>query len=844
MEKTEYLIGLDWEKLEREINSMFEYKSKLRHLVPPQYIQRYKELFFYLLNEVKNGNLPFHGNYLGDNELAWSIYKRKYFLKDLNGELIETHPELTFIRVSSFLAAVEGNINTGKKVAKEFYLHLYNSYFIPGGRVIAGAGDLYRLKTLANCFVSMIKEDNLESIYEAAYEAARTYSYGGGIGIDLSPLRPAGSRVHNAANFSTGAVSFSELYSLTTGLIGQSGRRGALMLTLDVKHPDAPLFIDIKSKPNWVTKKIIEELKATGEFTEEELKIIEKKVIDNTQVRFANISLKACDEFMHAVIEQNTYGKDTILVYKKFIKGTKTDTPQDGKKVHYSEGIPSKDLSKYELEKIFKSIEELNKFLEEFNLPPITEEKLKDPYSRDVFGDFVIELKEYDFDLAIRYAGDFLLYFSSKEAGCIKKLIKARDLWNKFVESNYRSAEPGIIYWSRVTKYSPSNYLGRPIVSTNPCAEVPLEDGGACNLGSINLSRFVKNPFTDKAEIDWETLGKAVRTLVRLLDNVIDWNSYMNPLEKQRTAAKETRRIGLGVMGIADLFLQLGIAYDSEEGLETLEKVMRFIANEAYKASSLLAKEKGPSPIYDFGKASKNPFYKEALDKDTLELMKNNGMRNIALLSIAPTGTISNIAVSFILKGKHYIGVSSGIEPIFALYYKRRSESLSEEFFNVFHSTVKAYLDMKNLSKFASNATEDELKEILPPYFFRTAHNINPEMRIKIQAIAQKYVDHSISSTINLPEDIDPEVMSEIYLLGWKHGLKGVTVYRDGSRYPILSVEGKKTEFQEYKKKKFKLVLPDGKVIVAKGDEIIVLPDGRITTVYHALKKGIFSLSK
>ncbi len=265
---------------------------------------------------------------------------------------------------------------------------------------------------------------------------------------------------------------------------------------------------------------------------------------------------------------------------------------------------------------------------------------------------------------------------------------------------------------------------------------------------------------------------------------------------------------------------------------------MRFIANEAYKASALLAKEKGTFPLWDYNKYSRNPFFKEALDDDTKELIKENGLRNVAILSVAPTGTISNIVKAAELNGKNYIGVSNGIEPIFALYYIRRSESLEKKFFKVFHPIARYYLDLHGLYDKAQEASDEELKKILPKYFWRTAHVINPYKRVEMQAVVQKYIDHSISSTINLPMDIEPETMSEIYLYAWKKGLKGVTVYREGSRFPIIIIDSKKKEFQEFANKKFILRTKDGKEYKVTGDTVIYIK-GRLTTIYHALKKNL-----
>jgi ribonucleoside-diphosphate reductase alpha chain len=818
---------------------MFKHKGKFTRLIGKKNLKNYQNLYLMIRKKQNSGELPVHaeGKYLGDNDLAENIYEKKYYVKDLENRLLEKNPEDVFTRVASFIASVEEDEKKAVEWADKFYKNLYEGYFVPGGRVLAGAGDLYRLKTLANCFVTLIEADNIESIYNAAYECARTYSYGGGIGVDISPLRPKDSVVHNAADSSTGAVSFMELFSLTTGLIGQSGRRGALMLTVDVKHPDITEFIRVKKIPNWVTQQIIEQIKWSGKFDDAQLKDIERQVMENTQVRFANISIKVSDEFMQAVDEQNTYGKKKLLVYKKFNKSLITKAYQDDG-FHYSYQIPAKNIDEYERLHVFENLSALNDYLYKNHELMLTKNDLNDVNKRDVFGDIVLPLENEPYDLAIRYSGDYMLYFASQPTGEIRKLIKAREVWDAFVEGNYKTAEPGLIFWSHMSKYSPSNYVGRPISCTNPCAEVPLEKGGACNLASINLSRLVKNGYSNNAEIDWDTLKSVTETTVRFLDNVVSWNESLNPLEKQRITAAETRRLGLGIMGTADMLNQLGISYDSIDGIELVEKVVRTIADTSYQASAGLAAEKGASPIFDFDKYSEGPFFREALSDETKDIIKKQGLRNIAILAVAPTGSISNIVLSFVNDKKHYLGVSSGIEPVFALFYTRRSESFGNKLFKIFHSNVQAYIDLHNLNKQVENAqTEAELTEHLPSFFFRTAHHINAEKRVEIQGRCQKYIDHSISSTVNLPEAVEPEVISNVYLNAWKKGLKGITIYRDGSRYPILSVDTDITEFQEMKQKNYKLLLANGvENVTLRGDDIIVTPDGRLTTVYHHIK--------
>ena len=822
------------------LQEMFALRGKTARRIGEDRTAIYEQVYRELSAKVGDGALPSHPDYLGGNELAMNIYRKKYYVKDLNGRAVEQRPEDVFIRLASFLASTEETAELRTLWSESFYRMLFDGQFISGGRVLAGAGDLYRMKTLANCFVTTIKEDNIESIYQAAYECARTYSYGGGIGVDISGLRPKDSVVHNAADRSTGAVSFMDLFSMTTGLIGQSGRRGALMLTIDIKHPDILDFVRVKKVPNWVTHQIVEQCQWSGMFDENQLREIERQVRENTQVRFANISIKATDEFMQAVDEQTHYGPSTLLVYRKFSRPTVRTGFQDAEH-HYSYGIPAKDISTYEFAGDFATLDDLNVWLGKQGGEELTAEHLTDAAVRDVYGDVVVELSSQNFDLAVRRAGDFMLYFASEQTGEIRRLTKAREIWDAFVESNYHAAEPGLILWTAMSKYSPSNYVGRPIACTNPCAEVPLEDGGACNLGSINLSRFVTDGYTDKARVDWDALWEVTQHAVRFLDNVVYWNEKLNPLEKQRRAASETRRLGLGVMGIADMLNQLGKMYDSDEAVALMERVMETMANAAYQSSARIAAEKGASPIFTYDAYARCPYFQEALNDETRALIRKHGLRNIAIMSIAPTGSISNIVLGFQHNGKNYIGVSGGVEPVFALFYSRRSESFGNQIFKVFHSTVYAYLEMHNL---AEDAQKKPLEELLPAHFFRTAHVIGPDMRVQVQATCQKFVDHSISSTVNLAEDIEPEVISRIYLQAWKKGLKGITIYRDGSRYPILSVDGKGTPFQEMKNRKYTLRLPhaegeDEKTRTQEvaGDEVIRMPDGRLTTVYHLIKR-------
>ncbi|MFA7329849.1 MAG: adenosylcobalamin-dependent ribonucleoside-diphosphate reductase [Candidatus Delongbacteria bacterium] len=834
------------------MNPMFSHQGKLRSCIGERGVRDYEAVWKHLGQLRDTGALSEHEDYLGGNELARTIYAGKYYVKDLENQPVEFRPEDVFQRVAAFIGAAEADRPSMQDWGARFYTELFEGRFIPGGRVLAGAGDLYRLKTLANCFVSRIDEDSIESLYETAFQCARTYSYGGGIGVDITPLRPRNSVVHNAADCSTGAVSFMELFSQTTGLIGQSGRRGALMLTVDVKHPDVMDFIRVKKDPNWVTEQIVRQCSWSGLFNPEQLKEVGRQVAENTQVRFANISIKASDEFMSAVEEQKKYGATRLLAYRKLGRERVQHAPQDGR-LHYSAGIPSKEISRYQLEHVFESLEALNLWLHEETGRTVTADELRDPTRRDVFGDYLVaprlapqadllESLEKDEEWALRESGDFLLYYASPVVGEIRRLVKAREIWDLFVEGNYRTAEPGLIFWTTMSRFSPSNYVGRPVISTNPCAEVPLEDGGACNLGSLNLSRFVLEPYTERARVDWEQLEQSSAVLVRFLDNVVTWNERLNALPKQRTAASETRRLGLGLMGVADMLFQLGLGYDTDEGIELVATVMKRITNASFSASSRLAREKGPSPIFNADDYLRCPFVREALEDETREQIRRDGLRNIAITSIAPTGTISNIVLGYQHGRKNYIGVSGGIEPVFALYYTRRSESLDNQFFKVFHATVQAWIDQHGLTEEAACA--EDLETLLPAFFFRTAHRINAARRVDIQGRVQRYVDHSISSTINLPEDVHPELIGDIYLDAWRKGLKGVTVYRDGSRVPILSVEGKESEFQQFCKKRFRATDGGGTLREFAGDEVLRLGDGVLTTPWHVFKYSTLSLEK
>lgn len=618
------------------------------------------------------------------DELRARVFYEKYALRDKSGKQSETKPEQMWRRVAVELGSVEKD-DKRKEWTEKFHWLLENFRFVPGGRILFGAGQPRR-STLLNCYFFKIKEDSIEGIFDWCKEAARTYSFGGGVGTDISGLRPRGSPVNNSAIYSSGSVSFMELLSTTTGTIGQAGRRGALMITIRVDHPDIFDFINVKK--------------------------------DLKKVNYANVSVKVTDEFMRAV---------------------------------------EKD-------------------------------------------------------------GDFELHFKNEKADVSKK-VRAREIWDQLVKAAWQSDEPGVIFWDSMKKYSTTEYNNMEVQGVNPCSEQTLENYGCCCLGSVNLSYFVKEPFTDHSSVDWDDLVKATQYGVRFLDNVLDYNADKHPLAQQRTASLWSRRIGVGITGLGDMLIKLGLKYDDEATVEFVDKLFERIVNVIYDYSTELAKEKGVFPAFDPDKHLAQPFIQN-LDVKVRDKIRNQGIRNAALTTIPPVGSGSILA-----------GSSSGVEPVFAMSYTRRSKSLSEGEFKVFHPLVKDYMQVHHV------ADEKNL-----PTYFVTSHQIKPEMRVKMQAAIQKHIDTAISSTVNLPEEISVEEVQKIYFLAWKLGCKGITVYREGSREGIL--ETTKVEKKEEKSKQFerakvmtgrtlKLKLPQGALYVtANSDE-----SGSLKEVFVTLGK-------
>lgn len=574
-------------------------------------------------------------DYYGDNDLAADVLRSKYLAPSEQG------PMHMWDRIARAIASVEKN---NEMWYNKFLDLLFDFKFVPGGRVMHGAGreDARRRPTLSNCYVIPIEEDSLEGIYRCLSESAMVYRTGGGVGTDLSMLRPQGAAVNATIDHSPGATAFMNLFSESTNTVSQAGRRGALMLTLRVDHPDIERFITIKNDPRRI------------------------------KVQHANISVLITHEFMNAVMA--------------------------------------------------------------------------------------------DTDFSLRWGG--VTY----------RTVKAKELWFKIIKNAHASAEPGIIFWDTMRDFHNVEYAN-PLTSTNPCGEQPLASYTACNLGNLNLLKFVD----DEGRFDYQDLAESTRIATRFMDNIIDYNMENHALEKIRAAVASDRRIGLGITGLADALCMMKIRYDSQAALDETDKIMRVIRDESYKTSIEIAKEKGAFPLFQWEGYSKSKFV-QGLPQEIQSDIRKHGIRNSTVLTVPPVGTGSIVAQT-----------SSGIEPIFCTSYRRRVKNHDGDTFSeykVYHPLIK---------KLFGN------DESLPDHIV-TAHDIDPYFRVKMQGVIQKYVDSSISSTVNLPEDVSVETVADIYMTAYKAGLKGITVYREGSREGILQTE-------EFAKKQSAAPAPDDKGI-------------------------------
>lgn len=648
--------------------------------------------------------------YFGGDDLAAKVWASKYALKDSFGNLYEKTPDDMHRRLASEIHRIERKYVNPVPFETIYEAFRDFRYIIPQGGPMTGIGNDFQIASLSNCFVIGNKgdSDSYGGIMKIDQEQVQLMKRRGGVGHDLSHIRPKGSPVLNSALTSTGVVPFMERYSNSTREVAQDGRRGALMLSISIKHPDAESFIDAK----------LEAGKVTG----------------------ANVSVKITNEFMQAVI--------------------------DGKNFRQQYPINS-DNPKY--------------------------------------------VKEID----------------------------ARKLWNKIVHNAWKSAEPGVLFWDTIRNESvPDCYadLGYETVSTNPCGEIPLCPYDSCRLIAINLFSYVKNPFTPEAEFDFDLFREHAHLSQRIMDDIIDLEQEKidaiiakivadpedeelkrverNMWENIRHKTGEGRRTGIGITAEGDMLAALGLRYGTDEATEFSVKVHRTLAIEAYRASTNMAAERGAFPIYSAEREKDNPFINRLRETDPVMVaeMEKTGRRNIALLTIAPTGSTSLMSQT-----------TSGIEPVFMPFYKRRRKvnpndkdvkvSFIDEVgdhweeFTVFHHKFIDWMKENGYSyEEVKEMSEAQINDIVAvsPYYKATANDVDWVAKVRMQGAIQKWVDHSISVTINLPSEVKEELVSELYLTAWKEGCKGATVYRDGSRAGVLvsnSSEDKKNEWSPVRPK-------------------------------------------
>ena len=630
--------------------------------------------------------------YFEGDTLAAGVWLNKYALKDSFGNIYERQPDEMHRRIARELARVERHYVNPLSEDDIYALLREFRYLVPQGSPMAGIGNPFQVVSLSNCFVIGVEgsADSYGAILKIDEEQVQLMKRRGGVGHDLAHLRPKGVPVMNSALSGTGSLPFVERYSNSTREVAQDGRRGALMLTLSVRHPDIAQFVDAK--------------------------------LDNTKVTGANISVRIDDEFMKAVLSGNSY---------------RLRFPVEGK------------------------------------TPTVENE------------------------------------------------IDAGWLWKKIVHNAWKSAEPGILFWDTVQRESvPDCYadLGFRTVSTNPCGEIPLCPYDSCRLLAINLLSYVDRPFSSEASFDFDKFARHARLAQRLMDDIIDLElekieAIVEKIDhdpepdivkateralwlKIREKCLQGRRTGIGITAEGDMLAALGIRYGSEESLDFCENLHRTMALEVYRGSVMLARERGAFPVYNTEREAQNPFISRLREADPAlyEEMTRVGRRNIALLTIAPTGTTSLMTQT-----------TSGLEPVFRISYKRRKKvnpndknarvtftdevGDSWEDYHVFHIPFKHWLKARGLDpETVAQLPENELQELIrqSPWYRASAEDVDWVSKVHLQGRVQKWVDHSISVTVNVPEDVSEELIEKIYLTGWESGCKGMTVYREGSRSGVL----------------------------------------------------------
>ncbi len=636
--------------------------------------------------------------YFNGDELAADVFLRKYALKDSEDNLYELTPADMHWRLAREIARIENKYPKPLTEEEIFQLLDKFKYIIPQGGPMSGIGNDFQISSLSNCFVIGNEADSYGGIIKMDEEQAQLMKRRGGVGHDLSHIRPKGSPVKNSALTSTGIVPFMERYSNSTREVAQGGRRGALMLSVSVKHPDAEDFIDAK--------------------------------LDLGKITGANISVRIDDDFMKSVIQKKNYTQQYPI---------DSDNPQT------------------------------------------------------------------------------------------TKTIDANYLWGKIINNAWKSAEPGILFWDTVIRESiPDCYadLGFKTISTNPCGEIPLNPYDSCRLLAINLYGYVKNPFTPKAEFDFELFEEHARLAQRIMDDIIDLeleqiDKILNKIEqdpepeeikrtekelwlKIKDKALKGRRTGVGITAEGDMLAALGFRYGTDEAIHFSEKVHTRLAVNAYRSSVNMAEERGAFEIYDAEREKNNPFINRIKEQDPglYEKMTKVGRRNIALLTIAPTGSTSIMTQT-----------TSGIEPVFNVSYKRRKKInpndknsttsfIDEkgdhwEEYMVIHHKFKTWLEVNNYDvEEIMKLPDSELQKIIEksPYHKAMANDVDWLQKVRMQGRIQKWVDHSISVTVNLPNTATVDLVNKLYIEAWESGCKGMTIYRDGSRTGVLVTNDEKED--------------------------------------------------
>ncbi len=675
-----------------------DFGTDIQHLKPKEYTQ-------YSPEDIMKSSIE----YFGGDELAANVWMNKYALRD-DDKIYELNPDMMHRRLAEEFARIERNYPNPMSEETIYGLLKDFKYVIPQGSPMSGIGNNFQVVSLSNCFLigNSGASDSYGGIMKIDQEQVQLMKRRGGVGHDLTHIRPAGSPVKNSALTSTGIVPFMERYSNTTREVAQGGRRGALMLSISIKHPNAEQFIDAK----------LEQGKITG----------------------ANVSVKITDEFMKCVRDG-----------KPFVQQYPVDSPN-----------------------------------------PI-----------------------------------------------VRQEIDARKLWNKIIHNAWASAEPGVLFWDTILRESvPDCYadFGYRTVSTNPCGEIPLCPYDSCRLIAVNLFSYVKNPFTPQAEFDFDLFRDHIAKAQRLMDDLIDLelekvNKILEKIESDpegddiksvernlwlniKMKCMEGRRTGLGITAEGDMLAAMGLRYGSEEATDFAVKVQRTLACAAYGSSVTMAKERGSFPIYDANREKMNPFVQRLSEADPklyAEMVKY-GRRNIALLTIAPTGTVSICTQT-----------TSGIEPVFMVSYKRRKKINPNdkdtskhkvvkdengdyfEEYNVLHPKFIDWLKLKGYSMDEIDRMDDKEIDLLiaqSPYHKATSADIDWVSKVKMQGAIQKWVDHSISVTVNIPKETSEEIVSTIYMTAWESGCKGCTIYRDGSRHGVLVSKSESKNCNEFNENK------------------------------------------